>query len=77
MDNLSYGYATNENKLLTVTDNSTNTGGFNDANESGNDYAYDGNGNYNTPQKLDHAIVFNVCPGLIKKEANLSAASFK
>jgi RHS repeat-associated protein len=45
MDNLSYAYAANSNKLLSVTDNCSNTAGFNDRNKSGDDYAYDASGN--------------------------------
>ena len=45
MDDLVYAYPDNSNKLSSVTDNSTNTRGFNDRNKSGNDYAYDASGN--------------------------------
>ncbi|MDM1139758.1 MULTISPECIES: DUF6443 domain-containing protein [unclassified Empedobacter] len=45
IDNLSYVYQTNSNKLLSVTDATTLTEGFNDGNKVGNDYAYDVNGN--------------------------------
>ncbi|WP_291069252.1 MULTISPECIES: DUF6443 domain-containing protein [unclassified Empedobacter] len=45
IDNLSYVYQTNSNKLLSVTDATTLTEGFNDGNKVGNDYTYDTNGN--------------------------------
>ena len=45
IDNLTYTYGTNINKLLNVLDNSNNTSGFNDANKIGDDYTYDANGN--------------------------------
>ncbi|MGL5234450.1 MAG: RHS repeat-associated core domain-containing protein, partial [Empedobacter falsenii] len=45
IDNLSYVYQTNSNKLLSVADATTLTEGFNDGNKVGNDYAYDVNGN--------------------------------
>jgi RHS repeat-associated protein len=60
IDNLSYGYATNSNKLITVVDNSNNTSGFNDFNKTGNDYAYDANGNMNLDKnKKITAITYN------------------
>ncbi|MEW7278828.1 DUF6443 domain-containing protein [Aquimarina sp. 2201CG1-2-11] len=47
MDKLVYNYSHNEisNKLLKVTDNTTNTFGFKDGNKTGDDYSYDANGN--------------------------------
>lgn len=46
MDNLSYDYGVaNGNKLLSVTDTGNTTYGFKDGNTSGDDYAYDDNGN--------------------------------
>ncbi len=46
MDNLVYNYGTvNGNQLLSVTDSSLKTTGFNDGNTVGNDYTYDANGN--------------------------------
>jgi len=49
IDNLSYEYATNSNKLFKVTDTysdpSTKLGDFKDAGNTGNDYSYDVNGN--------------------------------
>ena len=41
IDNLSYRYAANSNKLLAVSDTTNNTAGFSDGNTSGDDYAYD------------------------------------
>ena len=45
LDILSYDYAPNSNKLLSVTDGGNKTHGFKDRNSSGNDYDYDSNGN--------------------------------
>ncbi|MEW7279223.1 DUF6443 domain-containing protein [Aquimarina sp. 2201CG1-2-11] len=47
MDKLVYNYSHNEvsNKLLKVTDNTTNTFGFKDGNKNGDDFVYDENGN--------------------------------
>ncbi len=47
MDKLVYNYSHNEvsNKLLKVTDNTTNTFGFKDGNKTGDDFEYDVNGN--------------------------------
>ena len=49
VDNLTYTYQANSNKLLTVTDaNNTSTaklGDINDGTNTGNDYTYNGNGN--------------------------------
>ena len=60
IDNLSYGYATNSNKLMSVVDNTNNTSGFNDFNKSGNDYAYDVNGNMTLDKnKKITAITYN------------------
>jgi hypothetical protein len=60
IDNLSYGYASNSNKLMTVVDNSNNTSGFNDFNKTGNDYAYDANGNMTLDKnKKITAITYN------------------
>jgi len=58
MDDLVYSYATNSNKLLAVTDNSSNTAGFNDA-HSGNDYDYDLNGNLTTDNNKGLSINYN------------------
>lgn len=44
IDNLSYNYDTG-NKLMSVSDTTSNILGFNDGNTSGNDYDYDVNGN--------------------------------
>jgi RHS repeat-associated protein len=46
IDNLSYAYATNSNKLMSVTDTPASaTSGFKDGNTTGDDYVYDANGN--------------------------------
>lgn len=45
IDDLSYGYQTNSNKLALVYDSSNNTSGFKDGNLVGDDYIYDANGN--------------------------------
>lgn len=49
VDNLTYTYQTNSNKLLTVTDASNTStakmGDFNDGTNTENDYSYNGNGN--------------------------------
>ena len=45
IDNLSYGYASSSNKLMSVVDNTNNTSGFKDGNITGDDYVYDVNGN--------------------------------
>ena len=53
IDNLTYTYGINTNKLLNVLDNSNNTSGFNDINKIGDDYAYDANGNLITDKNKD------------------------
>ncbi|MBX9807007.1 MAG: RHS repeat-associated core domain-containing protein, partial [Flavobacteriaceae bacterium] len=45
IDNLSYTYQANSNKLALVYDSSNNTSGFKDGNLVGDDYTYDSNGN--------------------------------
>ncbi|GAA3655903.1 DUF6443 domain-containing protein [Flavivirga jejuensis] len=45
MDNLSYTYETNSNKLLEVADTGNDAYGFKDGTNSNNDYTYDDNGN--------------------------------
>jgi RHS repeat-associated protein len=45
IDNLSYTYQANSNKLALVYDSSSNTSGFTDRNLNGDDYTYDSNGN--------------------------------
>ncbi|MGV0923454.1 DUF6443 domain-containing protein [Empedobacter tilapiae] len=45
IDDLSYTYQSNSNKLLAVTDAYDEPAGFNDGNTNGDDYAYDLNGN--------------------------------
>jgi len=60
IDNLEYGYATNSNKLLNVADNSNNTSGFKDGNTTGDDYAYDANGNMTVDKNKNiSSIVYN------------------
>ncbi|MFV0181955.1 RHS repeat-associated core domain-containing protein [Empedobacter falsenii] len=44
IDDLTYSYKANSNKLLSVTDSKI-IAGFNDGNKTGDDYAYDVNGN--------------------------------
>src|SRR5579871_3637874 len=61
MDNLTYTYTGNQ--LLTVTDAGDTTKGFTDGNRSGNDYAYDGNGNMQSDKNkhltASNAILYN------------------
>ncbi|GGE93323.1 RHS repeat-associated core domain-containing protein [Chishuiella changwenlii] len=45
IDDLTYDYQTNSNKLLSVTDSYNEPAGFDDKNKIGNDYDYDLNGN--------------------------------
>ena len=45
IDNLSYSYQANSNKLALLYDSSNNTSGFTDGNLVGDDYTYDSNGN--------------------------------
>ena len=46
MDYLTYGYDANQkNKLIKVTDATTNTDGFKDGDDTTEEYSYDGNGN--------------------------------
>ncbi|WP_313386583.1 DUF6443 domain-containing protein [Chishuiella sp.] len=45
IDDLTYGYKANSNKLLSVTDALAEKKGFDDGNKTGDDYAYDANGN--------------------------------
>ncbi len=60
IDNLEYGYATNSNKLLNVSDNSNNTSGFKDGNTTGDDYVYDANGNMTVDKNKNiTAITYN------------------
>lgn len=60
IDNLTYTYATNSNKLLNVLDNTNNTSGFKDGNLIGDDYAYDLNANLTTDKnKGITAITYN------------------
>jgi RHS repeat-associated protein len=60
IDNLGYGYATNSNKLMSVVDNSNNTSGFKDGITTGDDYAYDANGNMTVDKNKNiTSIVYN------------------
>lgn len=61
LDNLTYNYESNSNKLLNVFDNSNNNvAGFVDLNKSGDDYTYDLNGNMNSDKnKKITTIVYN------------------
>jgi RHS repeat-associated protein len=59
IDNLSYTYGSSSNKLLAVTNSSSTPVGFVDGNKSGNDYAYDGNGNLTTDNNKGLAINYN------------------
>ncbi|MGV0830560.1 RHS repeat domain-containing protein [Empedobacter brevis] len=74
IDNLTYNYenAEKSNRLLKVTD-SSNTLGFNDGNKTGNDYAYDKNGNLKIDlnKGITDSITYNHLnlPTLVKKGA--------
>ena len=61
IDNLGYAYATNSNKLMSVTDTPASaTSGFKDGNTTGDDYVYDANGNMNVDKnKKITAITYN------------------
>lgn len=63
MDILTYDYgtgSTRSNRLMTVTDGGDAAAGFADANKTGNDYAYDDNGNMKEDKnKTISAIVYN------------------
>ena len=61
MDNLIYTYPKSGNSfnLLFLTENGSDVSGFNDAYKSGNDYAYDGNGNLTTDNNKGLAISYN------------------
>ena len=61
IDNLSYGYAANSNKLMRVTEaQPTATSGFKDGNTTGDDYVYDANGNLITDKNKNiSSIVYN------------------
>ncbi len=45
IDQMYYTYKSNSNQLLSVQDDENHPSGFNDGNKTGNDYAYDSNGN--------------------------------
>jgi RHS repeat-associated protein len=60
IDNLSYTYQANSNKLALVYDSSNNTSGFKDGNLVGDDYTYDSNGNLLTDKNKNiTGIVYN------------------
>jgi RHS repeat-associated protein len=59
IDNLSYSYGSSSNKLLAITNSSSTPVGFVDGNKSGNDYAYDENGNLTTDNNKGLAINYN------------------
>nr|WP_315143864.1 RHS repeat-associated core domain-containing protein [uncultured Flavobacterium sp.] len=60
IDNLSYAYTLNSNKLLSVTDSSNNISGFSDDNSTGDDYTYDANGNLITDKNKNiTSITYN------------------
>ena len=61
IDNLSYAYASNSNKLMSVTDTPASaTSGFKDGNTTGDDYVYDANGNMTVDNnKKITAITYN------------------
>ncbi|OMP74822.1 hypothetical protein BW716_33390 [[Flexibacter] sp. ATCC 35208] len=65
VDNLTYTYQANSNKLLTVTDASNTStaklGDFNDGTNTGDDYTYNGNGNLISDQnKQITSISYNL-----------------
>jgi RHS repeat-associated protein len=61
IDNLTYAYATNSNKLMRVTEaQPTATSGFKDGNTTGDDYVYDANGNMTVDKNKNiTSIVYN------------------
>ncbi|WP_255373017.1 DUF6443 domain-containing protein [Chitinophaga sp. YR573] len=63
IDRLTYTYASGSNKLMAVSDTShtanANLGDFINGTNSGNDYAYDGNGNLTVDQNRGSAITYN------------------
>ncbi|TRX35583.1 RHS repeat-associated core domain-containing protein [Flavobacterium sp. ZT3R18] len=60
IDNLAYTYPANSNQLSKVADVSNNTSGFNDFNNTGDDYTYDLNGNLITDKNKNITeIVYN------------------
>jgi RHS repeat-associated protein len=73
MDELTYAYQPNSNKLLKVTDAKPDTSGigeFNDGNKSGDDYVYDPNGNM--VKDLNKGIVgANGTDGILYNHLNL------
>ncbi len=61
IDNLGYTYASNSNKLMSVTDTPASaTSGFKDGNTTGDDYVYDANGNMTVDKNKNiTSIVYN------------------
>ena len=61
IDNLTYTYDTNSNKLMRVTEaQPTATSGFKDGNTTGDDYVYDANGNMTVDKNKNiSSIVYN------------------
>lgn len=60
IDDLQYSYKPNSNILISVSDNSGNTSGFNDKNTIGDDYGYDANGNMITDKNKNiTSIIYN------------------
>jgi RHS repeat-associated protein len=59
IDNLTYAYLSNSNKLISVTDAINDPNGFNDGYKTGNDYTYDGNGNLTTDLNKGLTISYN------------------
>ena len=71
IDDLTYTYDTDSNKLLKVSDNPiTATSGFKDGTNSGNDYTYDANGNMTSDQ--NKGIYINATtPAILYNNQNL------
>ena len=74
IDNLSYNYGNSpDNRLKYITDNSASSSGFNDGNTSGDDYAYDKNGNLIEDINKGFGIItynFLNLPYVLTKDAN-------
>ena len=74
IDNLSYNYGNSpDNRLKYITDNSASSVGFNDGNTSGDDYAYDKNGNLIEDLNKGFGIItynFLNLPYVLTKDAN-------
>ncbi len=59
IDNLTYSYGSTTNKLSSVTNSSSVPVGFNDGNKTGDDYAYDNNGNLTIDNNKGLTIGYN------------------